>query len=334
MWTLDGAAVQVSMVGFDDGRETTRELDGLEVSEIYTNLTSGETDVTKAGRLKENLGIAFMGDTKGGPFDIDDALAKRLLAHPNPDGRSNSDVVRPWINGSDITGRRRNMWIIDFPLGTTLEEAALYEAPFEYVRENVKPKRDASRTTIKEWWIHERPRVEMRDAIHGLDRIIVTSYVAKHRLFAWLKTDTLADHTAIAFARDDDYFFGVLNSRVHELWARSQGTQLREVESGFRYTPTSTFETFPFPCPTPEQEASIADAAQRLDTLRQGWLNPPEDTIGPDELNRHTLTNLYNDRPTWLDLAHKNLDDAVSAAYAWPPNLTDGEIIAHLLASI
>ena len=332
VWTLDGAAVQVSMVGFDDGRETTRELDGLEVSEIYTNLTSGETDVTKAGRLKKNLGIAFMGDTKGGPFDIDDGLARRLLTEPNPDGRSNEDVVRPWINGSDITGRRRNMWIIDFPPGTTLEEAALYEAPFEYVRENVKLKRDVSRTTIKEWWIHERPRVVMRAAIQGLDRIIITSYVAKHRLFAWLKNDTLADHTAIAFARDDDYFFGVLHSRAHELWARSQGTQLREVASGFRYTPTSTFETFPFPCPTPEQKAGIADAAKHLDTLRQGWLDPAEDTIGSGELKGRTLTNLYNDRPTWLDLAHKKLDEAVFAAYGWPLDLTDGEIIARLLA--
>ena len=331
VWTLDGAAVQVSMVGFDDGKEETRELDGVEVSEIYTNLTSGETDTTKARKLKENLGIAFMGDTKGGPFDIDDGLAKRFLNHPNPDGRSNEDVVRPWINGSDITGRRRNMWIIDFPPETTLEEAALYEAPFEYVRKNVKPKRQVSRTTIKEWWIHERPRVHMRAAIHGLDRIIVTSYVAKHRLFMWLKNDTLADHTAIAFARDDDYFFGVLHSRVHELWARSQGTQLREVESGFRYTPTSTFETFPFPYPTPDQQADIAGAAQRLDTLRQGWLNPTEDTVSLRELKRRTLTNLYNDRPTWLDIEHKKLDEAVFAAFGWPTDLSDGEIIARLL---
>ena len=147
-----------------------------------------------------------------------------------------------------------------------------------------------------------------------------------------MESNTLADSAAIAFARDDDYFFGVLHSRVHELWARSQGTQLREVESGFRYTPTSTFETFPFPHPTPEQKAEIADAAQRLDTLRQGWLNPAEDTVSPNELKRRTLTNLYNNRPTWLDLAHKRLAAAVFAAYGWPPNLSDGEIIARLLA--
>ena len=204
VWTLDGAAVQVSMVGFDDGSERTRELDGLDVSEIFTNLTSGETDVTKARRLKENLGIAFMGDTKGGPFDIPASLAKQLLAQPNPDGRSNGDVVRPWINGIDITRRRRNMWIIDFPPGTTMAEAALYESPFEYVRKIVKPKREVSRTTINEWWIHERPRIDMRAAILGLDRIIVTPCLSKHRLFMWLENDTLADHAAIAFARDDD----------------------------------------------------------------------------------------------------------------------------------
>ncbi len=328
-WTLDGAAVQVSMVGFDDGAERTRELDGLKVSQIYTNLRSGETDVTKARRLKENLGIAFMGDTKGGPFDITEAQARQLLAQPNPDGRSNRDVVRPWINGADITGRPRNMWIIDFPPGTTLEEAALYEAPFEYVLERVKPERDDSRTTIKEWWMHERPRVEMRAAILGLDRVIVTPRVSTHRLFVWLEDDTLADSATIAFARDDDYFFGVLHSRVHGVWALRQGTQL---ESRPRYTPTTTFETFPFPKPTSEQRAHIAEAAQRLDSLRQGWLNPEADAVGPKELKRRTLTRLYNDRPTWLRIAHNKLDDAVLAAYGWASGISDGEIVAGLLA--
>ena len=100
---------------------------------------------------------------------------------------------------------------------------------------------------------------------------------------------------------------------IHELWARSLGTQLREVESGFRYTPTSTFETFPFPEPTSEQKGEIADAAQRLDSLRQGWLNPPVGAINPSDLKRRTLTNLYNDPPTWLELAHRRLDEAVFA---------------------
>ena len=144
-----------------------------------------------------------------------------------------------------------------------------------------------------------------------------------------MENNTLADSATIAFARDDDYFFGVLHSRAHELWALQQGTQL---ESRPRYTPTTTFETFPFPHPTAEQRAEIAEAAERLDTLRQGWLNPSAQAVSPSELTHRTLTNLYNDRPTWLDLAHKRLDEAVFAAYGWPSDPGDGEIVAGLLA--
>ena len=333
VWTLDGAAVQVSMVGFDDGKEETRELDGVSVSEIYANLRSGETDVTKARRLKENLGIAFQGPVKVGKFDISASQARGMLRSPNPDGSSNRDVVQPWVNGRDIAARSRSRWIINF-YQMPIEEASLYELPFEYVKKVVKPDRDKnnSRQRRTYWWRLGASGKELQNAIKLLDRYIVTPRVSKHRLFVWVLADTLPDSAVVAIARDDDYFFGVLHSRSHELWARSQGTQLREVESGFRYTPTSTFETFPFPHPTPEQKAEIADSAQRLDTLRQGWLNPAEDTVGSDELKRRTLTNLYNARPTWLDLAHTRLDEAVFAAYGWPADLSDGEIIARLLA--
>ena len=111
----------------------------------------------------------------------------------------------------------------------------------------------------------------------------------------------------------------------------SQGTQLREFESGFRYTPTSTFETFPFPRPTPDQQSDVSEAAKRLNTLRDGWLNPPPDDVSPSELRRRTLTNLYNDPPTWLRIAHDKLDETAAAAYGWPADLADGEVIARLL---
>ncbi|HSW42281.1 MAG TPA: DNA methyltransferase, partial [Patescibacteria group bacterium] len=262
-WVLSGANVHISFVGQDDGSDTERELDGQPVASINANLTSG-VDLSAAHRLPENLGISFMGDTKGGPFDIDAETAARLLASPNPDGRSNSDVVRPWVNGLDITRRPRNMWIIDFGVNMTESEAALYEAPFEHVRQQVRPERLRSRSVIDRWWQHERPRPEMREALSHLTRSIATPNLTKHRLFAWLSPETLPDHQLIVFARDDDYTFGVLHSRIHEAWARATGTQLREVESGFRYTPTTCFETFPFPRPTDEQREAIASAAREL----------------------------------------------------------------------
>ena len=138
---------------------------------------------------------------------------------------------------------------------------------------------------------------------------------------------TLPDSALIVFARDDDYTFGVLHSRPHEVWALRMGTQL---ETRPRYTPTTSFETFPFPRPSPEQRAEIAVAAKRLDELRRGWLDPPG--AEEEELKMRTLTNLYNEKPSWLRDAHERLDRAVLAAYGWPFDITDDDLLARLLA--
>ncbi len=347
-WILDGAAVRVSMVGFDDGSEHRRLLnddpdDNPEhaldrahaVASINANLTF-DSDVTKARRLKENVGISFMGDTKVGMFDIKPGVAKPMLAARNPHGKSNSDVVRPWVNGLDITRRPRGMWIIDFPPGTSEQDAAKYEAPFEYIKNYVLPDRRNNRRKVvaARWWIHQETRPGMRAALRGLNRYLGTPRLTKHRLFVWLEPPVLPDSQLIVFARSDDYFFGVLQSRAHEVWSRATGTQLREAESGFRYTPTSCFETFPFPHATKNQQRAIWLAAKELDDLRVGWLNP-EGMIGAKELSRRTLTELYNKRPTWLVDAHRTLDEAVFAAYGWaeaPGDLPDAEIVARLLA--
>ena len=318
-------------MGFDNGSETNRELDGEAVQSINANLTSG-VDLTAAVKLPENLGVAFMGDTKGAPFDIADSLAQEMLTTPNPDGRRNSDVIKPWVNGRDITDRSRNMWIVDFG-DVPEDEAALYEAPFEYAKAKVKPQRETSRSTVSSWWLHERPRREMREALESLDKFIVTPRVSKHRLFVWLDKRTLPDSASIAIARGDDYTLGVLHSRFHELWALAMGTQL---ESRPRYTPTTCFETFPFPEPSEDQRHAIAAAAVRLNELREGWLNPVKDDGQPalsgKALRQRTLTNLYNERPTWLANSHDALDAAVAAAYDWPADLADEQVLEHLLA--
>ncbi|MET8229070.1 DNA methyltransferase [Micromonospora sp. NPDC005298] len=326
-WVVEGAHVHVSIVGFDNGSETKRFLDGRAVPFINADLTA-DLDVTKLPVIRKNLGIAFMGDTKGGPFDIAEDLALEMLASPNADGRNNADVVRPWANGFDVTRRSRRKWIIDFGEDMSLEEAALYEKPFEYVKAHVFPKRADNRREAyaQRWWIHAESRPAMRRSFGSLARYLATPRVAKYRLFAWLPTTTLPDSQLIVFARDDDYFFGVLHSRPHEVWGLRLGTQL---ETRPRYTPTTTFEKFPMPQPTAAVAKEIAAAGQELNRLREGWLNPPgaEDAI----LRRRTLTNLYNERPTWLDQAHARLDAAVYAAYEWPYPLSEDEILSRLV---
>jgi type II restriction/modification system DNA methylase subunit YeeA len=113
---------------------------------------------------------------------------------------------------------------------------------------------------------------------------------------------------------------------------------VRERESGFRYTPTTCFETFPFPAASEPEREAVAEAARYLEgadetglgTVRYPLLVPRDDEAA-DKLARRTLTRLYNQRPAWLDHAHRRLDEAVAAAYGWPPDLTDDEVLDRLL---
>lgn len=142
----------------------------------------------------------------------------------------------------------------------------------------------------------------------------------------------MANDGTIVFTCEDDYFFGILHSSLHEVWALKQGTSL---EDRPRYTPTTSFETFPFPwVPGKEPQddprvQAIAKAAKELVEQRDRWLNA--EGLSEVEQKKRTLTNLYNARPTWLDLAHKRLDEAVFAAYGWRSDLSDEEILAKLL---
>jgi len=334
-WILDGAAVRVSMIGFDNGIEQHRLLDGYPVPAIHTDLT-GTLDLTRATRLPENVNIAFVGSEKGGAFEIPAYIAQEMLTAVNRvPSRRNSDVVRPWANGLDITRRSRGMWIIDFGVGLSEEEAAQYELPFAYIRAHVYPERSQNRRAIhaQRWWQHREASLGTRMAIRSLPRYIVTPRVAKHRIFVWLEQPTLPDNNLAVFARDDDYFFGVLHSKIHVLWSLGLGTTL---EDRPRYTPTSTFETFLFPWAPGHEPAgdprveAIAAAARDLVAARDAWL---AGAAYPDlPLEKRTLTTLYNIRPDWLDEAHQQLDEAVCDAYGWPRDLSDDEILARLLA--
>ena len=250
-WVLDGANVHVSMVGFGPkAAPVSKQLDSKPVARINADLTGG-ADVSSARELVSNQNRSFLGSCKGGAFDIDESEALGVIRFGgNPNGRPNSDVVRPVQNSDDILQRRKLRWIID-TANLTLDEACLYEKPQAIIVERVKPHRDANRDSWlrTNWWRAQRMRPNMRLAVSALDRFLVTTTTSKHRIFVWLQPETLPDHQLVVFATADDYDFAVLHSRLHELWARSQGTQVRERESGFRYTPTTCFETFPFPGP-------------------------------------------------------------------------------------
>lgn len=348
-WMLDGAALRISLIGFDDGSETLRVLNGQPVEAINADLTSG-ISLDNALSLPENSGICFRSGEKNGPFEISSALAQSMLNHTNKSGAVNADVVRPYMNAMDLVQRSRQKWIIDFA-DRTLEQAEEYETPIKYVKKHVKPLRDSNNRQRRRenWWQHGEIMPGMRRAIAPLKRFFVTPLVSKHRIFVWLKSEIFPDVRLIVFARDDDYSFGVLHSYIHELWSLRQSAS-HGIGNDPVYNKNTTFETFPLPY-VPGQESqetasylAISAAATQLHEERDAWLNPPDlISLGADgngkTLRDRTLTHLYNALEAHrnngegavnggrdnaasafaqrLAQLHDALDQAVFTAYGW-----------------
>jgi type II restriction/modification system DNA methylase subunit YeeA len=364
--------VRVALICYGRDRPTKFFLNGDAVDAINPDLTTG-LDLTRAKALVENRGASGLGIQNSGPLDVSGDLARQWLSLPsNPNGRPNSDVIKPYLNGDDLVNRGRDYWEIDFPDGLSEAEASLYSAPFNYLRTaRYSPTADQDvdfaeyrRTTPSQnpnWWEPHRSRRQMRNKVAPFDRYLGTPETSEHRVFTWIKHPVLADKSIIVICRDDDVAFGILQSRIHECWATRIGNRMGQGNQR-RYNSSFIFETFPFPegltpnIPAPQyandpRAVAIAEAARELNEKREAWLNPPEwvervpevvpgypDRIVPKndkaakQLKERTLTKLYNERPAWLEHLYQRLDAAVAAAYGWPADLSDEEILERLFA--
>jgi hypothetical protein len=224
-----------------------------------------------------------------------------------------ADVVRPYLSGDDIANdphQTPSRFIIDFGL-LPLEEAAVYPAALDVVRTQAKDARESSTSFSRNprWWQFLWPRPIFREKVADKVRFIAGTATAKRLFFCWCSVETVASNSTNVFALDRDAEFGVLSSRIHEAWARARSSTL---EDRLRYTPTSAFETFPWPDLSGQPGHKIAELAVAL--LDRRMTICVEHGIG--------LTRLYNDldegayRP--LHELHRQLDEAVAAAYGWP----------------
>jgi hypothetical protein len=281
-WVVEGAAVRVSLVCFGQKPEGAGVvLDGRLVDDIYADLTASNEiglDPSKARSIESNSGVAYQGIKRVGKFEISRAQALEWLAAPtNPNGESNARVLRPWASGFDIVRRPQELWIVDFGWDTPEQVAALFELPFEYLRREVQPERKGKREARANemWWFYYWPRPEMRRRLRRVRRYAARPSVAKHHIFRWVDAEVLPD-ALVVVVRDDDTTFGILQSKFHELWALSRGSTLEDRPA---YTPSTTFETFPFPegltpdIPAADYAAdpraqTIAEAAEQLNELR------------------------------------------------------------------
>jgi hypothetical protein len=313
---------------------------------IQADLTVG-ADVVGVDPLKANEDISFMGvKLVGSGFIVDRGRAEGL-GLGEIDGLE--DHIRPFKNARDITQSSRDVMVIDFH-GLDAEEAReKFPAVYQHVKERVKPEREAKRGETPDsieyaenWWLFAKTRPEMRDALQGLDRYIITPETSKHRFFEFAEPELIPDGALIAIALEDAHYFGVLSSRIHEVWSLAAGGRMG-VGNDPRYQKTRCFDPYPFPAATETQKATIRDLGEQLDAHRKERLD------AHDDLTMTALYNVLKKERRGEDLneeerdihekglvgvlkeLHDELDAAVADAYGWDAGLPEEEILQRLV---
>jgi hypothetical protein len=312
------------------------------VDELHANLKAG-SKLTDASLLKANGQLSNTGiKLHGAGFIITREEAALWGYDPNDDRPfALARVIKPYVNGRDLTAISRRALVIDFD-DRELEDAARFPQAFQRVLDRVKPERDQNNEAYRRtfWWRFGRKNTELRAALKGLSRYIATTTTAKHRMFVFLDALVMPDDAITAIAIDDAYPLGVLSSRVHLTWALAAGGTL---EDRPRYLKTACFDPFPFPDPAPELAQRIRELGDRLDAFRK-----ERQAAHPDL----TLTGMYNlleklrsgepftakekalhDKALTSILLqiHDDLDAAVLEAYGWPRDISDEEILERLV---
>ena len=353
-----GAAVRVAMTvgvpGPAEGervevvRETKSETD--DAREVETVSTRGEVfadlavgvDITGVEPLAANADLSFMGAKLVGDFVVTQDEAVRL-------GLGTTDGVERHLprfrNGSDITRANRDVRVVDL-YGLTVDQAR-ETAPtlYQHVLDNVKPMRDQNKRKSRRenWWLHGETIPAFRESVAGLPRYIATSEVSRHRVFVFLEGDILPDGALIAVTLDDAYALGVLSSRVHVVWSLGAGGRMGKGNDS-RYTSTKTFQPFPFPDATDAQRETVRQLGERLDAHRRrvqadhpaltltNLYNALDAVREGRELSKKERTDYERGQVAILRETHDALDAAVTDAYGWPADLTDQQILVHLVA--
>ncbi len=355
--SADGAAVRIAMTVGEAGQGSgrlfecvteTRIEDGNEGRDVEFSISKGHihsnlrlgANLGSANALLSNSGLAHMGmKLHGSGFAISREKAKSLGLGTVPDLANH---IRPYRNGRDIAATPRGVFVVDL-YGLQEEEArSRFGLVFQHLLDTVKPERDQNnRETYRvNWWIFAEPRTVMRQALLGLNDYIVTTETSKHRLFSLLPAHIIPDQKLRVIASDDRALLSALSSRFHGAWALATGGLLGPTPV---YNNTRCFDPFPFPTPTEAQTTRLRALGEELDAHRkaQAAAHP-----------KLTLTGMYNvleklrageriegkDREIYdqgligiLRDIHARIDAEVAAAYGWPADLPDAEILQRLV---
>lgn len=360
-WTRvgkDAAAVRIAMTVAEAGpgvgrlvtitSESALDTDAPVLTEtervgvVNADLTAG-TDVTRLLKLRANKGIGHKGYQLNGEGFVITGLMRQELG-------GDENIIKRYYIGSDINTRDRGLFVIDvFPMSEKTLRTKL-PAIYQHLIKTVYPERIKNAVSYRRenWWLFGQPSTEIRTATMGLSRIIATPRQGKYRLFMFVDGASILESTNVVIASSDAWILGTLQSRVHEEFSLAAGGWMG-VGNDPRYFHTMTFDPFPFPDPTPDQRASIAEIAEELDATRRTALaeNPALTMTGlynlvADLRSGVALTparegEMVRARARIVAKLHDDLDAAVADAYGWGDDwrnglLTAAEIVTRLVA--
>ncbi len=352
----DGAAVRISMTVAQAGTRPgfllslTKEervgddADGrlvefaVEKGQIASDLSLGVTTIG-AVPLSCMNGLSSVGyQLTGQGFLVDSAKRESFVARQE----DSTELIKPWLGGLGIVRDAPRLFALDTCGLSEGELKEKYPQIYQHLRDTVFPiRRENNRRVVRErWWAFEEARNTFRPALRGISRMVVTALTASHRVFVFAPATTVADSTTVMFALDDAWMFATMSSRFHLCWALRAGGTL---EDRPRYNKSLCFDPFPFPDPTDAQQTRLRSLGEQLDAHRKA-----QQAAHP----RLTLTGMYNvleklrageriegkDREIYdqglvgiLRDLHDQIDREVAAAYGWPADLSDDEILHRLV---
>jgi SAM-dependent methyltransferase len=306
------ANVHVSIVNWSKEKTRNLYLDNRLVIAINSSLKS-TVDVTNANRIKINTGWCIRGvEPNGNGFIVTEEQVRSWISS---DSR-NKEVLKPFSMGANLAKTphgKPERWIIDF-VNMTIEEASSYILPFRQVECYVKPERLKNReiNLRRKWWKFKRTNEAMRIAINNLQFYFTVPRVSKWSIFIPAPLNWLAGDKSVVLTTDDFYIFGIVSSIVHRTWMNVQKSTLGETTA---YTPTTCFETFPFPQNTDAKLVEkIRAKAEELHQYRTQQMESKQWGITT------LYNNFFNEPSSQLYKLHEQLDKLVMQAYKFKNN--------------
>lgn len=311
--------------------------------EITANLDVGP-DMSQLRALRANALIASRGvQLMGAGFIVTEAEAAALGLGREPGLEA---IIRPYRNGRDLADRARGVRVIDLFGWEEADVRREHPSIYQRLLERVKPERDRNnRATYRDnWWVFGEPRRELRPALEGLKRYIVTIETAKHRWFRFVGSDILPDNKLVVVASDDPFILGVLSSSAHRNWFAANSARIGVYEADAVYVKGDCFDPFPFPHAEEETRARIAVLAEEIDDLREQVLTTHafltmtrlynvRDKVAAGEALTEAEQAIYETgRVLILHELHRRLDATVADAYGWEHGLAADDQVARLAA--